>query len=647
MHQRVVEIGMARLGRLLRVPRSSLAGRIIVGVVVLLLVVGAASFVTLRRMAEMQRQFQTAADVYLGLYGDLHEMRRLHVQQKMVFLEYLEDARQPRYVEAYGALGMDLARVLKNAQQRLDRGQTSVFGTTEADTIAALTETFQEIQTRCTLCVYKGKTALMNAALTDHELRLARRQFEAEVDGLMAALDLFQERVHGLAERGIEAGVKEHVHANRAARGLWAVALFTGLLLLFGVVVILAPLRQMVGVIERIGRGDYAQRLSTDGAGELGTLATAVNDMASAIRDRETALEAQAEAMDQARRRFEGVFQGITDLLSIQDPDLRIGEANLALARMSGMPRPELVGMTCFQALFGRDAPCSDCPARITFESGRATWMEQSDPVGGEIYEHHLYPIPDDEGRIVGIVEYTKVVTERRRLERQLEESRRLAALGQMTTSIAHEIRNPLSSIKMSLQILSQRQNMSGNDGRRLEIARREIANLEKLLREMLDFSRAAVRERAPVPLLELARATGALLDDLARQNGVDVRISGDEQVIVPGDRERLGRVLLNLCLNAVEAMRESSERCLRIEVERASTAREALLRVRDTGIGMDDTVRQQLFAPFYTTRAEGTGLGLAIAWKIIEAHRGRIDVTSRRGEGTTMTLILPLGDGA
>ncbi len=633
--------------RLLRVPRESLAGRIILGMAALLLVVGAASLLTLNRMAEMQRQFQTAADVYLGLYGDLHEMRRLHVQQKMVFLEYLEDDRHPRYISAYQKLGTELGGVLGNAQKRLDRAESSVLGTAEADTIKSLKATFEEIQTRCTLCVHNGKSALMNDRLSDAELRRARAQFEHEVDGLMASLDLFQERVHGLAERGIEAGVKEHVHANRAARGLWAVALLIGFLLLTGVVVALAPLQRMVGVIERIGRGDYAQRLPAGGAGELATLATAVNEMAGAIRDRETALEAQAETMDQARRRFEGVFQGITDLLSIQDRQLRIGEANHALAQKTGRTRTQLVGMTCYGALFGRSDPCDDCPARATFESGRASWMEQQDPVSGEIYEHHIYPIPDEEGEVIGIVEYTKSVTERRRLERQLEESKRLAALGQMTTAIAHEIRNPLSSIKMSLQILSQRQSLSGNDGRRLEIALREIANLERLLREMLDFSRTAARERVPVALLELARATVALLADMAEQRGVEVRIDGDAQLTTLGDPERLGRVLLNLCLNAIEAMSESASRILTIDVERSAAANEALLHVRDTGIGMDQAVQQQLFAPFYTTRAEGTGLGLAIAWKVVEAHHGRIEVESRRGAGTTMTIVLPLGDAA
>lgn len=619
----------------------SLATRIIFGVVVLLVVMSTASILTLRRMSEMQYQFQTAADVYLGLYGDSQEMQRLHVQQKMTLFDYLSKGRDPVLLATYEELGAELGEVLDSAWRRLEQGRESVEPGAQADTLKALASSFSCIRTGCTLWVHKGATTLINPRISDQELATAQIEYSRELEVLMRLLDSYQQRAYNLAESGLAAGVAQHAQAHRLSRILWLIALITGGVFLVAVVASLAPLRELVGVIERIGRGDYAQRLPVRSRDELGVLATAVNEMAAAIRDRQSSLEDQARTIDRARRRFEGVFQGITDLLSIQDTGLVIGEANRALAQTVGLPGSAVIGRRCHEVLFNRDVACEGCPALMTLSSGRAGWMEQEDEETGEIYEHHTYPILDPDGRTVGVVEYTKLVTERRRLERQLEASARLASLGQMTTSIAHEIRNPLSSIKMSLQILGQRLRLGRNDARRLEIARREIDNLEKLLKEMLDLSSASPVERVPTPLLELASQTAAVLDDMAKERGVEVRVHGGPHPAVSVDRDRMGRVLMNLYLNAFEAMRSSAERLLDVEVGGGPRG-EAWVRVHDTGDGIDEDTQRQIFSPFFTTRPEGTGLGLAIAWKIVEAHEGRLQVESERGKGTTVSVVLP-----
>ena len=272
--------------------------------------------------------------------------------------------------------------------------------------------------------------------------------------------------------------------------------------------------------------------------------------------------------------------------------------------------------------------------------------MEQIDPRTGEIYEHHTYPIQDAAGQTVGVVEYTKRVTERRRLEKQLEESERMASLGQMATSIAHEIRNPLSSIKMSLQILGRRLRLECNDARRLEIAEREIGRLEDLLSEMLDFSRASHVELERISLLDLAKETTAVVNDIARERGVEVKVVEQGPTMAAVDPERMRRVLLNLFLNAFDAMADSPVRTLVVAVGGDGEAH-ASIHVTDSGSGMDERTRKHIFAPFFTTRAKGTGLGLAIAWKIVEAHRGRLEVASEPGKGTVMSIVLPVREEA
>ncbi len=624
----------------------SLATRIIAGVALLLGILSIVSSMTLHRMDRMQEHFQAAVDVYLGLYGDVQEMRRLHIEQKMAFFEYLDGGRDLKHMKAYLDLGHELATTLHTAKGRFQAGGGLLTSSAHRDTLRALEQAYTRLRTGCTLCVHKGAASMENDALSYAELRDARDRFSEELGRFLEKLDAYQKRVYALAESGMSTGVSQHAEANALARGLWAMSFVAGGVLLVMVVAFLAPLRELSSVIETIGRGDYAQRLVVRSRDELGILASAVNRMAMAIREREESLETQASTIDRARRRFEGVFQGISDLLSIQDRDLVIGEANRALAQATDRTREEMIGERCHEMLLGRETPCEGCPALGTFESGRAGWMEQIDPRTGEIYEHHTYPIQDAAGQTVGVVEYTKRVTERRRLEKQLEESERMASLGQMATSIAHEIRNPLSSIKMSLQILGRRLRLECNDARRLEIAEREIGRLEDLLSEMLDFSRASHVELERISLLDLAKETTAVVNDIARERGVEVKVVEQGPTMAAVDPERMRRVLLNLFLNAFDAMADSPVRTLVVAVGGDGEAH-ASIHVTDSGSGMDERTRKHIFAPFFTTRAKGTGLGLAIAWKIVEAHRGRLEVASEPGKGTVMSIVLPVREEA
>ncbi len=614
--------------------------------VLLLAILSVVSSMTLHRMGRMQDHFQTAVDVYLGLYGDVQEMQRLHIQQKMAFFEYLDGGRDPRHQEGYADLGQALGEVLRAATRRIEIGAPRAPTAAQRDTLLALERELNQLQTKCTLCVHKGAMAMRNEALSNEQLRVERDRFSAQLDAFVNELIGYQNRVYRLAESGMSTGLEQHAQANALARGLWSMSFVAGGILLVMVIAFLSPLRELVGVIETIGRGDYAQRLVVRSRDELGILAAAVNRMALAIRDRETSLEAQASAIDRARRRFEGVFQGISDLLSIQDRELVIGEANRGLAQATGLTRGELVGRRCHEVLFGRETRCECCPAIGTLAKGTAGWMEQVDERSGQIYEHHTYPIQDAGGQTVGVVEYTKCVTERRRLESQLEESARMAGLGQMATSIAHEIRNPLSSIKMSLQILGRRLKLESNDARRLEIAGREIARLEELLNEMLDFARASQVDKRDTSLLELANETVAVVRDEARERGVDLSVRQEGPATAAVDPERMRRVLMNLYLNSFDAMAGRETRNLEVTVG-GDGATQVWVRVKDSGAGMDEQTRKHIFAPFFTTRADGTGLGLAIVWKIVEAHKGRLEVVSAPGQGTEMSIVLPLREEA
>lgn len=233
----------------------------------------------------------------------------------------------------------------------------------------------------------------------------------------------------------------------------------------------------------------------------------------------------------------------------------------------------------------------------------------------------------------------------------QVARSKRLAALGEMAAGIAHEVRNPLGSIRLYAQLLDQdlarmpeQQKLAGKIGdaaRALEAVVGDVLTFAKELRLQREGHEGRVLfEQA----LDQCRAEVERL-------GVRVVMEGEREV--RGDGTLLVQALVNVMRNAVEAMGEKKdgERVLRLRVEgrrmartRASVEECTVLMVRDTGPGMGDEVVERMFNPFFTTRASGTGLGLAIVHRIVDAHGGRIVVQSEPGVGTEFEIVLPEG---
>jgi len=220
-----------------------------------------------------------------------------------------------------------------------------------------------------------------------------------------------------------------------------------------------------------------------------------------------------------------------------------------------------------------------------------------------------------------------------------LEDARRLAALGQFAAAIAHDIRTPLTSISLNVQILRRKLQLSDDDREHLDIALEELARLDKSVAEILDFAK-------PVRLTAEDIDVGDLLEDAAKglspvlsERGVALRYEPSSTLTIHGDAQRLRQVLVNLVGNAADASKPGAEVTLR-----ATPANDGQIAIevedRGRGIGADDLPR--IFEPFFTTRPDGTGLGLAICHKVVRAHGGDIRVRSTVGEGSTFTVMLP-----
>ena len=228
-----------------------------------------------------------------------------------------------------------------------------------------------------------------------------------------------------------------------------------------------------------------------------------------------------------------------------------------------------------------------------------------------------------------------------------MEEQKRLAALGAMSAGLAHEIRNPLAGLKGAAQVL-QSDELPEDSQEMLQVIVDEAERLDVVVSQFLDYARPFELHARDEVLNALVTHAATLLRAQGLPEGVVLEedLSG-ELPPLRVDATRITQVVLNLLHNAVQAMPEGGVLTVRTAVriqrtERAGT-RTAELVVKDTGVGIEPEVMDQLFVPFYTTKPAGTGLGLAICERIVRAHHGELDVASVPGEGTTVTLRLPL----
>lgn len=254
----------------------------------------------------------------------------------------------------------------------------------------------------------------------------------------------------------------------------------------------------------------------------------------------------------------------------------------------------------------------------------------------------------DKEGNRAGIIVNFQDLTHVKRIEAELTKADRLAAIGELSARIAHEIRNPLASISASVQLIAEDRGIAEKDRNLLEIVLRETDRLNGLITDFLIYARPTQPVKVEISFHQLVAELLALLATDPRFDKVEIRNNCESCIAVIADIDQLKQVLWNLMVNAADALPPNG--CITIdarivdghELARALT-KMALISVTDNGCGIDRENLERVFEPFFTTKQGGTGLGLATVYRIIEAHGGRILVDSSKGKGTTFTLLLPV----
>lgn len=232
-----------------------------------------------------------------------------------------------------------------------------------------------------------------------------------------------------------------------------------------------------------------------------------------------------------------------------------------------------------------------------------------------------------------------------RGMTKRLVQSEKLASLGHMAGLVAHEVRNPLTAIKMRVHSLQEELAASVSSQDDVEVIRQEIERLERIVQNFLDLVRLPEPKLQPLSLHEVVRRAAELLKPNLEEHAIQVTVHWPETLpSVHGDAEQLEQVFLNLLLNASQAMPEGGAIEIVASWVKGRTELDGSIEVAvsDTGPGIPQELREKIFDPFFTTKANGIGLGLSLAKKVVEQHQGVIDVRDRHGSGTTVTIRLP-----
>jgi two-component system sensor histidine kinase PilS (NtrC family) len=252
---------------------------------------------------------------------------------------------------------------------------------------------------------------------------------------------------------------------------------------------------------------------------------------------------------------------------------------------------------------------------------------------------YRIAPFSDNEGQMIGYIINFRDISNIRRMEAALKKADRLAALGELSARMAHEIRNPLAALCGSVQLLSSSSQVSDHDVRLLEIVTREAERLDVLISEFLLYARPASPQLERIALRRYIDEEFLFLSNDPHFTKITLVNQVIETAEISVDPDQFHQVIVNLFRNSADAMPDGGT----LFVESFSSSAAVKLSITDTGTGMSENAVQHLFEPFWTTKPMGTGLGLAISYRIIEAHGGNLVVESPASGGCRFVITLPV----
>lgn len=359
-----------------------------------------------------------------------------------------------------------------------------------------------------------------------------------------------------------------------------------------------------------------------------------------------------AETIVQSREEWERTFDSVPELITILDESFTIVRANKAAADRFGISKEELIGLPCYKVFHNQDDCPHSCPHYMMLKEGKEHTVE--------IHEEHLdsdllitvSPLYDGKGKLIGAVHTARDITERKKMDEELQKTEKLESLGLLAGGIAHDFNNILTSILVSISLSKIYVKNEEKAVIRLNEAEKAVTRAKDLTQQLLTFSRggAPIRSQASIEGLLKDTAEFSLSGSSVK---CDFDISSDLHE-VEIDEGQISQVIQNLVMNALQSMPGGGR--IRIAAENytinngsslhLSTGKYIKITVKDQGVGIPKEFIGKVFDPFFSTKQKGSGLGLSTAYSIIKNHNGLIMLESELGEGTTFFVYLPASKG-
>src|SRR3989337_2257806 len=378
--------------------------------------------------------------------------------------------------------------------------------------------------------------------------------------------------------------------------------------------------------------------------------------------------------MEVSEKFLQTALDYIHDYINIVDKDYNIVFLNEASSRLARKKRQSLLGSKCYAELWKEKSPCENCVTGMVFVTGKPqqTIVWDTDSEGKRFcIEKFAFPILNNDGKVEYAVEIFRDITERKLLEEEREQQRlelgkrireirhayeelkslqnqllqaeKMASIGLLASSLAHELDTPLTTISGYCELLSEEIKDANLLGR-IKTISEQIIKCQQTIRNLLDFSRKSTCEKKLCNIHHLINNTLLLVEHRLKIHKINLRKTFDDNIpplLVDGNQ--IQQVILNLVNNAVDALPQGGD--IFIETRLNKEAKSVEIVFDDNGIGISGEDLKRVFDPFFTTKepGRGTGLGLSICNNIISAHNGKITLESRLGNGTRFVVSLPI----
>jgi signal transduction histidine kinase/HAMP domain-containing protein len=468
------------------------------------------------------------------------------------------------------------------------------------------------------------------------------------------------------------------------------------LLTIFLVNIIVQPIQKLVFATDKVANGDLAQMVKVRRKDEIGKLASAFNRMTNSlkesrnqieeynktlenkVKERTTDLERTTRVLQAEYNRLDAIINSPNVGIVIEDKDCNIKFMNKSLIDAFG----NQIGEKCYEKFKGRKEKCEVCPIDEILIKGKKIFNYFDQDHAGNYYSLSAAPFQDEKGE-KHILETLRDITEQKKLELQVKEhtqnlektnaelenalknlkeaqaqliqAEKMAGIGQLAAGVAHELNNPLGGIlgycQFALEKITKKslKELTGEDisaySQYLKDIEQQSKRCKAIIQSLLKFSRASVKEDfEPVDVNSILKETFTFVNHQMEKHKVKL-----EEVLSPslprisGNTSQLQQVFTNLILNAVQAMPHGGR--LTVLDKLSKDKRSLEISFADTGEGISKENLSKIFEPFFTTKkvGQGTGLGLSVSYGIVKEHGGEIQVESTVGQGSTLTVILPL----